>query len=307
MTENLDVAATDRAAAILLGGGTVAIPTETVYGLAAVCDDPAAVRRVFAAKNRPTDHPLIIHVDSPGMAARYGRLGDTALRLIDCFWPGPLTVLVPRLDTVPDAVTGGRDTVALRMPAHAAALGIITACGRGLVAPSANRFGHVSPTTAGHVLDDLDGVIDAVVDGGPCSVGLESTIVDCTGELQVLRAGAVTEGDIADCTGTRPGKASGPSRAPGMLSTHYSPDARMILCGDPGSCAREAEACASRGEEVRVIGPGLRTEEYAARLYALMRDAERSGAEVIVALVPPEDGLGAAVRDRLTRAAGRGL
>jgi L-threonylcarbamoyladenylate synthase len=306
LTEIIAATGTARAVSILLAGGTVAIPTETVYGLAAVCDDTAAVSRVYSAKNRPTGHPLIIHVDSPGMAARYGELDPVALRLIDCFWPGPLTVLVPRRDTVPDVVTGGRDTVAIRMPAHAAALEIISACGRGLVAPSANRFGHVSPTTAAHVLEDLDGLIDAVVDGGPCNVGLESTIVDCSDELQVLRAGAVTEADIADCTGVTPAGASGPERAPGMLASHYSPDARLVLCADEAACSAEQAALSLRGEKVCVIGPGLRTEEYASRLYALMRDAERSGADVIVALVPATDGLGAAVRDRLTRAAGLG-
>ena len=306
MTEVISATGTARAASILLAGGTVAIPTETVYGLAAVCDDTAAVSRVYEAKNRPAGHPLIIHVDSPGMAERYGALDPAALRLIDCFWPGPLTVLVPRLGSVADIVTGGRDTVALRMPAHATALEIITACGRGLVAPSANRFGHVSPTSAAHVLEDLDGVIDAVVDGGPCAVGLESTIVDCSGELQVLRAGAVTEAEIEDCTGVTLVGASGPARAPGMLASHYSPDARMVLCPDEATCRTEQEALSFRGDKVSVIGPGLSTEEYAVRLYALMRDAERRGADVIVALVPADDGLGAAVRDRLMRAAGLG-
>ena len=282
------------------------MPTETVYGLAAVCDSEAAVRSVFGAKGRPSDHPLIIHVSSPAMAARYGRLTDTARRLIDCFWPGPLTVLVERTDSVLDAVTGGRDTVALRMPAHATALALIDGAGRGLVAPSANRFGHVSPTTAAHVMDDLDGLIDAVIDGGPCSVGVESTIVDCTSRPQVLRSGAITDTDIEDCLGLAPDGPRGPSRAPGMLTSHYAPDAQVILCDDERSVTDTGARLRADGRIVSEIGPGLGALEYATGLYGMLRDAEKAGAEVIVALLPAGDGIAAAVRDRLTKAAGRG-
>ncbi|MFM8794008.1 MAG: L-threonylcarbamoyladenylate synthase [Acidimicrobiales bacterium] len=293
----------DICAGILERGGTVAIPTETVYGLAALCDSAAAVHNVFMAKGRPEDHPLIIHVSSPAMAARYGRLTDSALRLIDCFWPGPLTVLVERTDDVSDAVTGGRDTVALRMPAHDTALALIEAVGRGLVAPSANRFGHVSPTTPAHVMDDLGGLIDAVIDAGPCAVGVESTIVDCTGRAQVLRSGAVTPADIEDCLGLVPDAASGPSRAPGMLASHYAPDTAMVLCEDENSLAETSARLRAGGHVVTEIGAGLDPSQYASRLYALLRSAEKSGADVIVALVPSGEGLAAAVRDRLMKAA----
>ncbi|MGA1362401.1 MAG: L-threonylcarbamoyladenylate synthase [Ilumatobacteraceae bacterium] len=303
MTELLPPDRIATCAAILERGGTVAMPTETVYGLAAVCDSETAVRSVFRAKGRPADHPLIIHVSSPGMAARYGMLTDTAMRLIDCFWPGPLTVLVERTDEVPDAVTGGRDTVALRMPAHATALALIDAVGRGLVAPSANRFGHVSPTTAAHVMDDLDGSIDAVIDAGPCGVGIESTIVDCIARPQVLRHGAVTGDDIEDCLGLAPDEAAGPSRAPGMLASHYAPDAGMVLCSDVTSMIEAVARLRAEGHTVEAIGAGLTAAEYAAGLYGLMRSAEKSGADIIVALVPDGDGIAAAVRDRLMKAA----
>lgn len=303
MTELLPPDRIDIGAAVLERGGTVAMPTETVYGLAAVCDSDPAVRSVFRAKGRPADHPLIIHVSSPEMAARYGRLTDTAVRLIECFWPGPLTVLVERTDEVPDVVTGGRDTVALRMPAHATALALIDAVGRGLVAPSANRFGHVSPTTADHVMDDLDGSVDAVFDAGACEVGVESTIVDCTARPQVLRHGAVTEKDIEDCLGHAPEAASGPSRAPGMLTSHYAPDAGMVLCNDETSMRDTVSRLRAEGHTVAAIGAGLGPAEYAARLYGLMRSAEKAGSDIIVALVPRGDGIAAAVRDRLMKAA----
>lgn len=303
MTELIAPDRIDVCVGILERGGTVAMPTETVYGLAALCDSDAAVHGVFRAKGRPADHPLIIHVSSASMAARYGHLTDTALRLIDCFWPGPLTVLVQRTDEVSDAVTGGRDTVALRMPAHGTALALIEAVGRGLVAPSANRFGHVSPTTPSHVMDDLDGSIDAVIDGGTCEVGVESTIVDCTSQPQVLRAGAVTASDIEDCLGYAPGSATGPSRAPGMLASHYAPDTVMVLCHDEASQAETAARLRAEGHNVAEIGAGLGPAEYASGLYGLMRGAEKSGADVIVALMPAGDGIAAAVRDRLTKAA----
>lgn len=306
MTSVLPPDRIDLGVAVLERGGTVAMPTETVYGLAAVCDSESAVRSVFGAKGRPVDHPLIIHVSSPEMAGRYGHLTETALRLIDCFWPGPLTVLVPRTGAVSDSVTGGRDTVALRMPAHATALALIDGVGRGLVAPSANRFGHVSPTTVDHVMDDLDGLIDAVIDGGPCAVGVESTIVDCTSRPQVLRSGSVTDADIEDCLGLAPDGPRGPSRAPGMLSSHYAPDARVVLCDDERSVAETAARHRAEGRTVSEIGPGLGALDYAAGLYRLLRDAEKQGAEVIVALLPTGDGIAAAVRDRLTKAAGAG-
>lgn len=289
---------TGRAAAILRAGGIVAIPTETVYGLAAVATDTAAVRRVFAAKGRPADHPLIVHVSDTAMASRYGLMTDDALALAGAHWPGPLTLLLERTPLVDDVVTGGRDTVAVRVPDHPMALEVIRSLGEGLVAPSANRFGHVSPTGAAHVLDDLDGMIDAVLDGGSCRVGVESTIVDCTAELQVLRPGAVTAEDVFAATGKRPVTAHGESRAPGMLASHYAPRARVILVNDPN----DVEGAAN-GRKTTVIGSGIPDDEYAARLYSLMREADDLGSEVIVAILPAGEGIAAAIRDRLRKAA----
>lgn len=290
-------------ARILSAGGLVGVPTETVYGLAALCSNDDAVRRVFSAKGRPFDHPLIVHVDSVDRARQYGQLNSDALALAECFWPGPLTVLVPRTDQVSDTVTGGRDTVALRVPAHPATLMLIDLCGEGLVAPSANRFGHVSPTTARHVVDDLDGLVDAVLDGGQCSVGVESTIVDCTTEPQVLRPGAVSDNDIADCMGRFPVSPTGPSRAPGMLASHYAPDTHMILADDRHAAEEIARSRQAAGRRTRIIGADLVPTEYAARLYSMLRDAERSGIQDLIAVLPHGGGISVAVRDRLTKAA----
>lgn len=292
-----------RAAACLSHGGLVAIPTETVYGLAAVATDEDAVRRVFAAKGRPADHPLIVHVSSMDMALRHGDLGEDALRLAASFWPGPLTLVVGSSPLVPPAVTGGRDTVALRMPRHPLALAVIEECGSALVAPSANRFGHVSPTEAGHVLDDLGGSIDMVLDGGPCDIGLESTIVECAGSLQVLRPGAVTISDIEACTGRSVSRTTGDARAPGMLAAHYAPRASVLLAEEPGAARALRDAETAAGRSAVIIGEDMPTTEYASLLYRLLRAADADGHDSIVALLPGGDGLAAAVRDRLARAA----
>ena len=292
-----------EAARILLAGGIVALPTETVYGLAAVATDPVAVARVFAAKGRPADHPLIVHVDSPAMASRFGLMNDTAVRLAREFWPGPLTLLVERTPLAGDNITGGRDTVAVRMPADDRTLAVIRTCGEALVAPSANSFGHVSPTTAQHVLLDLDGSIDAVLDGGACAIGLESTIVDCTGDVQILRPGAVTRPDIERCLGVHVSEASGPSRAPGMLRSHYAPKCRVHLAVDAGDAANTAASLAEGSGNVLVVGAGLDPTEYAARLYELLRQGDDPRVTDIVAVVPQGAGLEEAIRDRLLKAA----
>ncbi|MFM1789701.1 MAG: hypothetical protein RLZZ526_28 [Actinomycetota bacterium] len=303
MTVTPVISGAGEAAAILRAGGIVGLPTETVYGLAAVATDSSAVARVFSAKGRPNDHPLIVHVDSPEMASRYGDMNETATKLASAVWPGPLTLLLERTPLVGDDITGGRDTVAVRMPRHHAALAVIGLCGEGLVAPSANRFGHVSPTTVRHVLDDLDGLIDAVLDGGTCEVGIESTIVDCTGVLQVLRPGAVTVADIEACTGRPVMDTRGPSRAPGMLASHYAPEARVHLVRSvDDALGLEAELVAD-GSTVVLLGRGLGITEYAATLYEMMRHADDSGARHIIALEPTGEGLEAAVRDRLRKAA----
>ena len=290
------------AVAALRAGGVVGMPTETVYGLAACVSDEDAVRRVFTVKDRPPDHPLIVHVSSAEQASEYGHMDARSMALAARFWPGPLTLLVRRRHTVPLAVTGGRETVAVRVPAHPMALELIDRLGEAVVAPSANRFGRVSPTCASHVIDDLDGLIDLVLDGGICPIGVESTIVDCTGVMQVLRPGAVTAAQIEDATSEDTASSSGPARAPGMLASHYAPRARVHLAGS----AREAAALAASladGTAVRVIGAGVDAGTYAANLYLEMRRADAEGATDIVAVMPEGDGLAAAVRDRLTKSA----
>ena len=292
----------DEAVAVLAAGGIVGLPTETVYGLAARVSDEAAVSRVFSAKGRPADHPLIVHVSSLSQALAYGEFDERATALAVRFWPGPVTLLVRRRDTVPLVVTGGRDTVAIRVPAHPMALELIDRIGEGLVAPSANRFGRVSPTDASHVVADLDGLVDLVLDGGRCTVGVESTIVDCTGTLQVLRPGAVTADQIVEAAAEEVGGATGPSRAPGMLASHYAPRARVHLAATNEE-ARAAASSMPLGSNVRVLGEGLHAVAYAATLYAELRRADDDGITDVVAVLPQGDGLAAAVRDRLTKAA----
>ncbi|MFM9132988.1 MAG: L-threonylcarbamoyladenylate synthase [Actinomycetota bacterium] len=292
----------DEAVAVLASGGLVGIPTETVYGLAARVSDERAVRRVFTVKGRPTDHPLIVHVSSLEQAAAYGEFDARSTSLARRFWPGPLTVLVRRRDSVPDAVTGGRGTVAIRVPAHPMALELIDRLGEGVVAPSANRFGHVSPTDVSHVVADLDGLVDLVLDGGRCQVGVESTIVDCTGVLQVLRPGAVSAAQIEETTGERLSGPDGPSRAPGMLNSHYAPSARVHLVSSSGEARRVLSAVPS-GAVARVLGDGVDAVEYASTLYGDLRRADDDGVTDVVAVLPAGEGLAAAVRDRLTKAA----
>lgn len=290
------------AARCLSGGGIVAIPTETVYGLAARALDRSAVERVYAVKRRPTDHPLIVHLAPSADPSRWGVLDDNALSLAAAFWPGPLTLLVPRTEQTPDWVTGGRDTVALRVPAHPLTIRLLELLGDALVAPSANTFGHVSPTTAGHVVDDLGDSIDMVLDGGPCEIGVESTIVECSADgLQILRPGAIDDARIEEVTGVAPGRLTGGSRAPGMLAAHYAPHARVLLAGD-----RDHATSIIAGLGAHDLGVIIGRDdpvEYARNLYADLRAADSRGATVIVAIVPRGAGLANAVADRLTKAA----
>jgi L-threonylcarbamoyladenylate synthase len=292
-----------EAARALREGLLVAFPTETVYGLGAHARHEAAVRRVFAAKGRPADHPLIVHLADGSMVDEWAAdVPAPARALAAACWPGPLTLLVPRRADVLDVVTGGRATVGLRVPAHPLAHALLEAVGDGVAAPSANRFGSVSPTTAAHVVDDLGEAVDLVLDGGPCAVGVESTIVDCTVEpVQVLRPGGVSAERIAEVIGTVPAAPTGPSRAPGMLASHYAPRARVVLADDRDQAAATAASLRGHG---RVIGAGEPADTYARHLYAWLRAADRDGIEVVVAVLPPDDGgLGTAVRDRLAKAA----
>lgn len=292
----------DIAVGVLRSGGIIGLPTETVYGLAARVSDSRAVSRVFAAKGRPAGHPLIVHVSSAAQAARYAHLDARAHALAAALWPGPLTILLPRTVEVPDVVTGGRQSVAVRVPAHPMALEVIDRLGEGVVAPSANRFGHVSPTSPSHVVADLDGLIDLVLDGGPCHVGVESTIVDCTGPLQVLRPGAISGEDIEAICGESIVPTIGESRAAGMLASHYAPRARVHLVTD-GESSRTVAAALPDGATVRTIGEDLDAQSYAEALYRMLREADTDGITDVIAVLPTGDGLAAAVRDRLTKAA----
>lgn len=299
----------DHALAVLRGGGLVAIPTETVYGLAADAEQADAVRRIFAVKDRPPDHPLIVHVQSLAAARTWTTqpLPAAAEQLARACWPGPLTVLVPRGARVIDQVTGGRDTVGLRVPAHPLTAELLERFGGGLAAPSANRFGRVSPTTAEHVLGDLGDDVDYVLDGGPCPVGVESTIVDCTvTPPQVLRPGGIPTEDISRLLGESDGLGwvSGGRRAPGMLESHYAPRCRVVLAESSEAATALAAAERIAAREVGVLDPGPEDlVAYAQGLYRWLREADDAGVAVLVAVLPPPEGLGHAVRDRLQKAA----
>lgn len=317
-----DEAGIAEAAARLAAGGLVAIPTETVYGLGADASSPTAVSRIFAAKGRPADHPLIVHLADAGELDDWAvDIPETARALAAAFWPGPLTLVLRRAAHVPDTVTGGRDTVGLRVPDHPAARAVLRAFGGGVAAPSANRFGRVSPTTAAHVMADLaehlDPARDAVLDGGPCRVGVESTIVDCTGPVpQVLRPGGVSAEDLERVLrGPVERVATGPVRAPGMLAAHYAPDARVIVV-DAAQVPAELEradapvgvlaprhlALPAAVERLDAPDP-YDAAAVAAVLYARLRDADERGLHTLLVVPPAGDGIGAAVLDRLIRAA----
>ena len=302
-----DLVTTDveRAADVVRAGGLVAIPTETVYGLAADATNPDAVARIFDVKGRPADHPLIVHLASADEVDRWAAtVPSTARVLIDAAWPGPLTVILPRAIGVLDVVTGGLDTVGLRVPAHPMTLDLLDRVAVGLAAPSANRFGAVSPTTAEHVLRDigdrLDPRRDAILDGGPCPIGVESTIVDCAvSPPQILRAGGVPVEDVHRLLAGDVADASGPSRASGMLPSHYAPRCAVRLVDS----ADDAMAlwAGTQGAEILDLTDDLVT--YARELYARLRDADDRSVRTLIAVLPPAEGLGHAIRDRLTKAA----
>jgi L-threonylcarbamoyladenylate synthase len=306
----------DRACAILRAGGLVAFPTETVYGLGADATNPEAVARIFAAKERPRFNPLIAHVADLNTAFREGRFDEVARALAQALWPGPFTLVVPASAecSVSDLARAGLDSVALRVPAHPLAHALLKTFGRPLAAPSANRSGRVSPTRAEHVVADLDGRIDAVIDGGAAEIGLESTIVACLGGApRLLRPGGIPRGDIERVIGTRidtEGEAGPAPRAPGMLASHYAPRASVRL--------NAIEFFA--GEAVLLFGPALPKGadaakavlnlsvrgdlvEAAANLFAHLRALDASDAATIAVAPIPDRGLGEAINDRLRRAA----
>jgi L-threonylcarbamoyladenylate synthase len=293
-----------RAVAILQRGGVVAIPTETVYGLAADLGNAGAIARIYAIKGRPADHPLIVHAHDMDALDGYAAFPPALTALAQRFWPGPLTAVVKRGPRTPRTVTGGQDTVAVRIPAHPLALAILSAFGRPLAAPSANRFGRVSPTTAQHVRDDLGDAVELVVDGGPARVGVESTIVDLTASVPaVLRAGAITPSELSAALGTAVvTRAGGAVRAPGMLAAHYAPRARVVLV-EKADREREAARRAEAGERVAMLVLPDDPSAAAQTLYATLRALDADGYDTILATLPADGEAFDAVRDRLRRAA----
>jgi L-threonylcarbamoyladenylate synthase len=325
--------ALERAAQILRAGGLVALPTETVYGLGANALDAAAVGRIFAAKQRPAWDPIIVHVASEQMLdGLVCEIPETARKLIKAYWPGPLTLLLPRTAALPDAVTAGRPLVGVRMPAHPVALELIRRAGVPVAAPSANLFGHISPTTAAHVLADLDGRIDAIVDAGPTEHGVESTVLDpCQTPMVIYRPGAVTSvqirytaGDVEMYrdSGVLEAKPREARPSPGMGLRHYAPRARLVLIeGELAELAARlegavqdlpedqvgvmlpAEVAAPAGAAaVYAWGRWASPEELARELYAGLRTLDGEGCTVILCPLPPPEGIGAAIRDRLLKA-----
>ena len=293
----------ERAVSLLRAGGLVGLPTETVYGLAADARNEVAVKRVFSTKGRPLGHPLIVHVADAEEARHWSSdWPSTAERLAEHFWPGPLTIIVRRHRDVLDEVTGGRDTVALRVPDHPLARSLLVAFGGGLVAPSANPFGKVSPTTAQHVVDDFGGAVDYVLDGGPCVIGLESTIVDCSVDPpQILRPGAIGEPEILAVAGSV-APVQGPSRAPGMLASHYAPSCEVIPVENRDEAGRLLELEDRPGATV-ILDASSDPIGFASRLYAELRRCDREGRRRVVIVLPSDDGIGRAVRDRINKAA----
>ncbi|HZQ71876.1 MAG TPA: L-threonylcarbamoyladenylate synthase [Burkholderiales bacterium] len=304
-----------RAAEILRAGGLVAFPTETVYGLGADASNAKAVARLYATKGRPADHPVIVHFASAGAAFSFARnVPKSAEALARRFWPGPLTLILERSDKAGDFITGGQDSVGLRVPSHPVAHALLAQFGGGVAAPSANRFGLVSPTTAAHVREDLGDEVDLVLDGGPSEVGIESTIVDLSGDgAIVLRPGAISERQISEIVTV--GKRTAAVRHSGGMARHYSPrtPARLVDAHDlDRTIARLKERVAvlafSRPDER--VDYWLRMPRdpvaYAQRLYAALRELDTAGCEEILVEAPPDAPEWAAVRDRLQKACSGG-
>lgn len=297
------------AIALLKSGELVAFPTETVYGLGANASNPDAVARIFELKGRPLNHPLIVHLADAENIQEWAReIPDEAWALAEKFWPGPLTLILKRSARALDAVTGGFDTVGLRVPAHPVALALLHGFGGGVAAPSANRFGAVSPTTAEHVRAEFGDAALAVLDGGPCCVGVESTIVDLSSETpSLLRPGGVTREELESVLKLSvPLNQSGKVRSPGQLESHYAPRAEVILTSGSETSSRES-ALRAAGKKVMLLAQHIDEKDsqaFARSLYAALREADAQGADVLLATLPDERGLGLAIADRLRKAAG---
>ena len=302
-----------EAVAALRAGQVIGLPTETVYGLAGDAANAEAVARIFALKQRPPDHPLIVHLGDAAQLDDWARDVPAAARMLAArYWPGPLTLVLPRAARVPDAVTGGQDTVALRMPAHPLARAVLVAFGGALAAPSANRFGRISPTRAEHVRAEFGDAVPCVLDGGPCAVGIESTIVDLSGAApRILRPGAITRAMLEQTLGgpLAAGVADDAPRVSGSLPAHYAPRTPLTLLDAPALRQRRGEDGALLLTHSLTVDaacgmrlPGDATG-YARALYAALRELDARGARVILAERVPDTPVWAGVRDRLTRAA----
>lgn len=302
-----------NAAGHLKAGDVVAFPTETVYGLGADASNSQAVARIYQVKGRPSNHPLIVHI------ASMERMGDWAsdvpeyaIALARSFWPGPMTLILKRSELAGDFITGGQDSVGVRVPDHVVALALLEAFemvgGKGVAAPSANRFGHVSPTSAAAVIEELGDYLskdDLVLDGGACDVGVESTIIDCTGAApSVLRPGAISIAMIEECTGLKTTQSEKEIRVSGSLENHYAPIAKVLLCEVP-IAGQGFIAHASIETPVGVIRLASPSddEEFARILYSALRDADARGLAEVVVMQPIGIGIAVAIRDRLARAA----
>jgi len=302
------------AAGVLMNGGLVAFPTETVYGLGADACNAAAVARIYSVKGRPADHPLIVHVASMDALGDWAAdVPEYAIALARDYWPGPMTLVVKRSELAADFITGGQDTVGVRVPNHPVALGLLEAFaragGKGVAAPSANRFGNVSPTTAQAVSDELGdylGDVDQILDGGACDVGVESTIIDCTGEdPRILRPGAITQEMIEYSTGLDVMDADGIAiRVSGSLESHYSPIAKVVLDQSPiaGQGFIAMANIASATGVIRLAAPTTH-DDFARALYSALRAADERELNIVVVVQPTGNGIAIAIRDRLKRAA----
>jgi L-threonylcarbamoyladenylate synthase len=302
-----------QAALSLKNGALVAFPTETVYGLGADASNEKAVAHIYEVKGRPQDHPLILHVASMNDITYWAEeISDYAIALARSFWPGPMTLIFKRSENAKDFVTGGQETVGLRVPDHSLALGLLQECKKigvhAIAAPSANRFGHVSPTTAVAVQEEIGAYLapqDLILDGGPAQVGLESTIIDCTGDApRILRPGAITQAMIEEATGLKVSEINDSQiRVSGSLEKHYAPNAKVILdvqASEGHGFIAPADVATPSGA-VRLASPA-NTDEYARTLYSALREGDAQGLKTIAVIQPSGDGLAIAIRDRLMRA-----
>ena len=282
----------------------IGLPTETVYGLAALASRPKAIAKIFQVKARPTNHPLILHLANYRQLEKWAQDVPSYVQVLcEKFWPGPLTVILQRTTKVCDEITGARETVAIRIPNNQVALTLLKKLDDGLVAPSANRFGKVSPTSAKHVVDDLGDDVSLVLDGGDCEIGVESTILDCTRSMpQILRSGAITKDVLESVAKISIALSDGESRASGMLEKHYAPNCRVELVETTADAERRSSELVSENQKVQILDFFGDAVSYANQLYARLRQADQSGTDVVIAVMPINAGLGEAIRDRLIKA-----